>query len=53
MYKLLNNWIFDSSKLVSFVNDSDKYNFTNAKLYLTTCKHFRCSYTFILKLLYK
>jgi hypothetical protein len=27
MFKLLNDWLFDSSKLVSFVDSSDKFNF--------------------------
>jgi hypothetical protein len=41
---------FDASKLVSFVDNSDKYNFKNVKLHLTTCKNLRCSYIFIIKL---
>jgi hypothetical protein len=27
MFKLLSNWLFNSSKLVSFVDNSDKCNF--------------------------
>jgi hypothetical protein len=40
MFKLLSNWLFDTSKLVSFVDNSDKYNFKNAKLHLTTFTKF-------------
>jgi hypothetical protein len=51
MFKLLSNRLFDFSKLVSHVDNSEKYNFKNVKLYLTTCKNLHCSYIFIVKLL--
>jgi hypothetical protein len=44
MLKLLWNWLLDCSKLVILVDYSDKYNFKNAKLHLTTCKNIRSSY---------
>jgi hypothetical protein len=35
---------------MSFVNNSDKCNFKNAKIHLNTFKNLRRSYSFILKL---
>jgi hypothetical protein len=50
MFTLLSNWLFDSSKLVSFVGNLNKYNFNNAKLYLTTCKNLHRGTIFIVNL---
>jgi hypothetical protein len=51
MFKILSNWLFDSSKLVSYVDKSDTYNLNIAKLHLTTCKNLRRNYIFIVNLL--
>jgi hypothetical protein len=50
MFKLLTNRLFDSSKLVSFVDNPDEYNFKNSKLHITTCKNLRRSYIFFCKI---
>jgi hypothetical protein len=53
MFKLLSNLLFDSFKLMSFADNSEKYSFKNARLHLTIFKNVRRSYIFILKLFYK
>jgi hypothetical protein len=50
MFKLLSNWLFDFSKLVSFVYNPDKYNFKNPNQHLTIYKNLRRSYIFFCKI---
>jgi hypothetical protein len=47
------NCLFDSSKLMSFEDNSDKYNFKNPKLHLTTCKNVGRNNIFLVKKFWK
>jgi hypothetical protein len=50
MFKLLINWLFNSFKVVSFVDNSGTYNFKNSNLRLTTCKNLHRSFIFFCKI---